>query len=137
MFYMDFDNHERSRIILRRIHEDMFWVRDIPVMIDNKLIHKFSSLSNEGCNIVNEKNVKKLVETNQKTKFDGRNMKLDLITKIDVRLISKNIGYKMNYNSRVNSIPTGFIHLIYLIVQILTLGQQVCTMHTCRLSLKT
>ena len=74
MLYMGFDNLEWSRIILRRTHEGMFWVGDIPIMIDNDMIHKLTSLSNERCNPVNEKNVKILVDTNLKTKFDGGNM---------------------------------------------------------------
>lgn len=58
MFYMDFDNHEWSRIILNRIHESFFWVGDMPVMIDNDMIHKLTRLSNEGRNPVNEKECK-------------------------------------------------------------------------------
>ena len=74
MFYIEFDNHKWSRIILSRIHEGIFSIGDIPIMIDNDMIHKLTSLSNERCNPVNEKNVKILVDTNLKTKFDGGNM---------------------------------------------------------------
>ena len=59
-------------------------------MIDNELIHKLTSLSNEGCNLVNEKNVKKLVDTNLKIEFDRRNMRLDLITKIWCKAYQQN-----------------------------------------------
>lgn len=74
MFYIDFDNHEWSGIILRIFHEGIFWVADIPIMIDNNMIQKLTGHSNEGFNLVNEKNVKQLVEPNLKTKSDGRNM---------------------------------------------------------------
>ena len=60
MFNIEFGNHEWSRI-----DEDMFWVGDIPFIIDDEMIHKLTSLSNEGCNLVNEKNIKKLVEIQQ------------------------------------------------------------------------
>ena len=80
-------------------------------MTNNNMIHKFIGLCNEGSNIVNIKNVKKLVETNWETKSDGRNMKLDMIKEVDVKLVSKVIGYKMNYSSRLNFVPTGFIHV--------------------------
>ena len=51
MFYMDFDNQKWSRIILRKIHEGIFWVGDILVMIENNMIHKLTSLGNEGRNL--------------------------------------------------------------------------------------
>ena len=49
------------------------------VAIDNDLFHKVTGLSNEGYNLVNEKNVRKMVETNLNTRFDGRNMKVDTV----------------------------------------------------------
>ena len=50
----------------------MFWVGETPIQIDNEMIHKVTRLRNEGCNLVNEKNVKKLVEGNLKTKSDAK-----------------------------------------------------------------
>ena len=41
-------------------------------------------------------------------------MRIDLIIVTDVRVISKFIGYKMNYSSRINYVPVGFIHAAYL-----------------------
>ena len=41
MLYMDFDNHELSRIILSHIHNRMFWVGDMPIMI-----HRLTGLCN-------------------------------------------------------------------------------------------
>lgn len=55
-----------------------------------------------------------MVETNLKTKSDGRNMTIDLIKKIDVRVINKIIGYKINHSSRLNSVPTRFLSVTYL-----------------------
>lgn len=78
------------------------------------MIHRLTRLSNEGINLVNEKNVKKMVETNLKTKSNGRNIRINLIKDDDVRIIKKIIGYKMNYSSRINYIPTRFIHATYL-----------------------
>lgn len=57
----------------------MFWLGDAHVTIDNDLIHKVTGLSNEGCNPINDTNVRKLVEKNLFTRFDGRNMKVDTI----------------------------------------------------------
>ena len=46
ILFIEFDNHEWSRIILRRVHKEMFWVGDIPIIIDNDLIHKVTRLRN-------------------------------------------------------------------------------------------
>lgn len=81
------------------------WVGDVPVVIENEMIHKLTSLRNEGSNPIHTKNVKKVVESNLKIKSDGRNMKVDMIEQVDIRLVRKIIGYKMNYSSRLNSIP--------------------------------
>lgn len=113
MSHTKIDNHKWSRTILSRIHEGMFWVGDILVMIDNDMIHRITSLCNEGCNLVSEKNAKKMVETSLKSKFDGRNMRIDLINRMDVRIINKIISYKMNHSSRVNF---GLIHATYLMI---------------------
>ena len=43
-------------------------------------------------------------------------MRAYLIKKIDIRIISKTIGYKLNYSSRVNFVPSGFINVAYLMV---------------------
>lgn len=91
----------------------MFWVGDTLVLIGNDIIHRLTSLCNEGCNLVSEKNVKRFIEKNLKSKSDGRNMKIDLINKFDVSMASKVIRYKMNYNSKVNLVPIGFIHVSY------------------------
>ena len=48
IIYTMFDNHEWTRIILRKIHENMFWVGDILVTIDSNLIQKLTTLRNEG-----------------------------------------------------------------------------------------
>ena len=41
-------------------------------------------------------------------------MKVDMIKQPDVRLISREICYKMNYNSRLNFVHVGFIHVAYV-----------------------
>ena len=85
--------------------------------IDNDLIHKVTSLSNVGSNLVNIKNVRKIVETNLNTCFDGRNMKVNSIQDDGVRLISKILGYKFNHGSRIDIVPIGFLHAAYLAVK--------------------
>ena len=77
MLHTKFDNHEWSRIILRRIHEGIISLGDIPIMIENNMIHMLTCLSNEGINPMNERNVRKLVEMNVKIKSDGRNTRID------------------------------------------------------------
>lgn len=64
MFYKKFDNHDQSQNILSQVHEEIFWVGDSPILIDNELIHK---VKNEGFNPINEKNMKELVEETLKT----------------------------------------------------------------------
>ena len=83
-------------------------------MIDNDMIHRLTWLLNGGINTVNKKNANKLVETNLKNKSNGRNMRLDMINETSVILIRKIIGYKMNYNPRLNSMLAIFIHATYL-----------------------
>ena len=86
------------------------------ICIGNDLIHKITGLSNEGCNLVNIKNVHKLVETNLNTSFDGRNMNINTIQDNRVRFISKILGYKFNHVSRIDSVRVRFLHATYLMV---------------------
>ena len=76
VFYTNFDNQDWIRIILSRIHDDLLWLGDSVVCIDNDLIHKVTSLSNKGSNLVNTRNAHKIVEANLNTHFDRRNMKV-------------------------------------------------------------
>lgn len=80
------------------------------------MIPKPARLSNDGSNPANVDTFKKLAKKNLKTIFDGRNMKLDMIKEVDIRLVSKVIGYKMSYSSSLNSVPTIFIHATYMII---------------------
>lgn len=57
-----------------------------------------------------------MVETNLNTRFDGRNMKVDTIQDKGVKLLSKILRYKFIHGSRVNSMPTGFLHIAYVMV---------------------
>lgn len=52
IFYTEFDSHEWTWIILSRVHDEMFWLGDVNVSIDNDLSHKVTRLSNEGWNPV-------------------------------------------------------------------------------------
>ena len=61
MFYEEFEKLYWTRIILSRIHDDMFWVKEIPIMITNDLIYKIG-LKNIGTILVAIKLVKKEVE---------------------------------------------------------------------------
>ena len=83
-------------------------------MIDDDLIHKVTRLSNEGCNPMNEKNVRKMVQTNLFTRFDGRNMKVNTIQDKGVRLLRKILGYKFNHGSRIDLVMAGFLHASYV-----------------------
>ena len=47
---------------------------------------------------------------------DGKNMKVNMIKEVDVRLVCKIIRYKMNYSSRLNYVPTRFIHATYMMI---------------------
>ena len=79
MFYTDFDNQDWIRIILSRIHDDLLWLGDLVVCIDNDLIQKVIGLSNKGSNPINTRNVCKIIEENLNTYFVGRNMKVNSI----------------------------------------------------------
>ena len=59
----------------------------------------------------------KLVEANLNTYFDGRDMEVNSIQDDGVRLICKILGYKYNHVSRIDSIPIGFLHAIYLAIR--------------------
>ena len=116
MFYTKFDIHEWTQIILSRVDDDMFWLADVKIVINNDLIHKVAWFINNGFNLINEKSVKKIVKKNLKTKLDGRNMKVDPIQDKGVKLLTKILGYKLNHGSRVNLVPIGFIHTTYVMV---------------------
>ena len=107
---MDFDNNEWTRIILRKVHDDFLWLGNSIICIDNDLIHKVAGLSNKGSNLVNIKNVHKIVEENINTYFHGRNMKFNTIQDDGVRLICKILRYNYNHGSRIDSIHVGFLH---------------------------
>ena len=123
MFFIDFDNNDWTRIIISRVHDDLLWMGDYIISIDNDLIHKVIGLGNQGNNLVNIRYVHKLVETNLNTYFDGRNMKVNLIQDDGVGLICNILGYKYNHGSRIDSIPAGFLHATYLVVK----GEEVNT----------
>ena len=55
-----------------------------------------------------------MVETNLNTRFDGRNMKVDSIQDKWEKLQRKMLWYKFNHRSRVNLVPTGFLHVAYV-----------------------
>ena len=76
---MDFDNQDWIRIILSRIHDDLLWLGDSVVCMDNDLIHKVTSLRNKERNPVNTRNVCKIIKENLNTYFDGRNMRVNNI----------------------------------------------------------
>ena len=98
------------------MHDDMLWLGYAQIVIDNDLNNKVIGLRNEGCNLANEISVKKMAEMKLKTKFHGRNMKVDPIHDKRVKLLTNILGYKVNYASRVNSIPTRFLHGAYVMV---------------------
>ena len=87
---------------------------DSIIFIENDLIHKVKGLSNEGSNLVNIKNVCKIVEANINTYFDDRNMKVNTIQDDGVRLISKILGYKFNHGSRIDLVLVIFFHATYV-----------------------
>ena len=92
MFYTDYDNEEWIRIILSRVHDDLLWLGDSMVSINNYLIHKVTSLHNKASHPVNTRHACKLVEANLNTYFDGRNMKVNSIHDEGVKVIRKILG---------------------------------------------
>lgn len=40
MFYMMFDNNDWTQIILCRVHDEIFWLGNVQVTIDNNLINR-------------------------------------------------------------------------------------------------
>ena len=96
MFYTDFKNEVWVRIMLSRVHDDLLWLGDSVVCIDDDLIHKVTGFPNKGSNPINTRHVRKLVETNLNTYFDGRNMKVNTIQDEGARVIKKILGYKFN-----------------------------------------
>lgn len=52
MFYTNFDKNKWTRIILSRVHDDLLWLGDVIICIDNDLIYKVTGLSNQRSNLV-------------------------------------------------------------------------------------
>lgn len=71
VFKHDFDNEEWALIILRRIQENKIWKGQQVFDITNELINEVIGLRNKAKILINEKNVKKVVEANTKTKWNG------------------------------------------------------------------
>ena len=71
IFFTDFENEEWVRIVLSRVHDDLLWLGESIVCIDNDLIHKVTGLPNKESNPVNTRHAHKLVENNLNTYFDG------------------------------------------------------------------
>lgn len=116
MFYIDLVNHEWTITILSRVHDEMFWICDVPIIIENDLIHKVIGMISEGYNSMNDRNMRNIFKTNLYTRFDGRNMKVDMIYDIGVKVLIKMLGYKLNHSSRVNLVLVGFMHVAYVMV---------------------
>lgn len=98
---------------LEQNHDNKFWIGDQIIEISSDLIHEVTGLSNKGKIPINEKNVKKTVLENTKTKWNGRSMMLSLIKQDDVRFISKILAYQMNSSSREDEVSAGFINAVY------------------------
>ena len=56
------------------------------------------------------------METNLKTKFDGRNMRVDPIQDKAINFLTKILGYKLNHGSRVEFVLVGFLHTTCVMV---------------------
>ena len=56
--------------MLSRVHDDLLWLGDSVVCIDDDLIHKVIGLPNKVSNPVITRHARKLVETNLDTYFD-------------------------------------------------------------------
>ena len=50
------------KILLSRIHDDLFWIGEVPVKIIAYLIHEMTGLSNDSAILPVGKDVRKLVE---------------------------------------------------------------------------
>ena len=85
---------------MSRIHDDLLWLGDSIVCINNDLIHKVTGLSNKGSNLM-------IVEANLNMHFDETNMKVNSIQDGEVRLLRKFLGYKFNHWSRIDSVLEG------------------------------
>ena len=71
IFYTDFENEEWVRIVLSRVHDDLLWLKELVVCIDDDLIHKVIGLPNKGSNPMNTWHAHKLIEANLNSYFDG------------------------------------------------------------------
>ena len=129
MFYTDFENEEWVRIVLSRVHDDLLWLKESFVCIDDDLIHKVTGFPNKGSNLVNTRHARKLVEAKLNSYFNGQNMKVNTIQDKSVRVTNNILGYKFNNSSRVDSTPSIFIHTTYVTVngEEVNLCEIVCT----------
>ena len=76
---MDVENEKWVRIVLIRVHDDLLWLRESIVCIDDESIHKVIGFPNKGSNSVNTQHAHKLVEANLNSYFNGKNMKVNTI----------------------------------------------------------
>lgn len=105
----EFNEFEWIQILLSRIHDDLFWIGEVPVRITRDLIHEMTGLSKKGVVIPAGKDVRKLVEQACKSRSDRRGMTIESIKEKDIKLISMILGYRFQHTRRVNSVSAATI----------------------------
>lgn len=113
----EFYESEWIKILLSRIHDDLFWIGEVPVRITTNLIHEMTRLPKTEAILPTSKDVRKLVEQACKSHSDKRGMKIEPIEEKDIKLMSMILGYRFQHENRVNSVSTTTISIAIILVK--------------------
>lgn len=89
----EFYESEWIKILLSRIHDDLFWIGEVPIRITGDLINEMTCLSRIDTILLVGKDVRKIVEQTCKSRSDRRGMTIKPIEKDDITLMSMILGY--------------------------------------------
>lgn len=101
-----FYESEWIKILLIRIHDDLFWIGEVLVRITADLIYEMIRLSKTDAILPIGKDVRKLVDQACKSWSDKHRMKIEPIEEKDIKLMSMILEYKSQHANRVNSVST-------------------------------
>ena len=82
------------KILLSSIHDDLYWIGEVPIHITADLIHKMNGLPKTGPVLPTGKNVKKKVEQVCLSRSDRHRMTIDSIKADFIKLVTMILGYK-------------------------------------------
>lgn len=113
----EFYELEWIKILLSRIHDDLFWIGEVLVHITSDLIYEITELSKTGAILPTGKDVRKQVEKACRSRSDKHGMTIEPIEESkDIKLIAMILGYKFQHANRVTSV---FVETILVAIRII------------------